>query len=376
MKLLPGLLDLVGAVIDHDRLQQHRAVVARRALSSGGRRSGSTASRRPRSSRSRRACRSARSSVAVVLEQHRHAILAGRPRAPARSRRHAARRRSSSSSRGSRSAPAAYTREAAPAGADLQHVILGRELELRADRARASPARPPRASLSATRRPRTSTSSSGPGTARTARCRGRSGPRSARARARACCAPASAPSAAPARAPARTPAAGWSRLATLQRGHARQRDEVVAVPQPVDVGLAEPEAAAQQVAVEARRAHVQLAPTAGCAPTSCPKSSRALALEHDQLAAAHAREQAQREPARERSAARRVDRAGALAVARAGRAEQRRRRVTVLMQRPRARPCALARALTAPCRRVRRRRRRERRARRRSPRSQVAGLAC
>ena len=27
MKLLPGLLDLVGAVVDHDRLQQHRAVV-------------------------------------------------------------------------------------------------------------------------------------------------------------------------------------------------------------------------------------------------------------------------------------------------------------------------------------------------------------
>ena len=54
------LLELVGAVVDRDRLEQHQPVRLEQLASSARRRCRSTASRPPRSSRSRRACRSAR----------------------------------------------------------------------------------------------------------------------------------------------------------------------------------------------------------------------------------------------------------------------------------------------------------------------------
>ena len=81
---------------------------------------------------------------------------------------------------------------------------------------------------------RTSTSSSRRGSARRARCRGRSGRRSARARGRACSRAAATPSAATAPS-----AAAAARAAVERRHRARrdphERDEVVAVPQAVHV---------------------------------------------------------------------------------------------------------------------------------------------
>ena len=77
--------------------------------------------------------------------------------------------------------------EAAPAGADLEHVVVGPELELARRPARAWRPTPPRASSPGARTARTSTSSSGRASARTARCRGRSARRCRGGCGAACC---------------------------------------------------------------------------------------------------------------------------------------------------------------------------------------------
>ena len=174
----------------------------------------------------------------------------------------ASRTRSSASSRCSREIVVVVTRqprvaaacsgEAAPAGADLQHVV-GRAAGRACRRCgRAWPATPPRASCRGARRSRPSTSSSRRASARTGRCRGRSGRRCPRARAAACCA-----RAAP-RPRCQGSRTGVMRAAELvdavqvARGDLDHRGHVGRVPQPVDVGLGHALAAAR--AARSRRA--------------------------------------------------------------------------------------------------------------------------
>ena len=289
MKLLAGLLDLVGAVLDHDRLQQHRAVVARAAPSSGGRTSGSTASRRPRSSRSRRACRSVPAQLAVVLAAAPSRGPAGPP-ARTRSRRVGVllARRSSWSSRGSRSARRRARRS-------------------RPSRCR-SRARGPRGRARASRRSRSSfasdaSSSVASGDSKTAHeyiivaveeqreelvaevvVRGdplaRAPGRVAREPAR--------PALRPGPAPARARAAGGRARATLRAAMRVSATRSSHSHSAVDVGLAEPDAAAQQLAVEARRAHLASRRAAGARRRRWPKHEP-LAAPSTQLELAAAR---------------------------------------------------------------------------------------
>ena len=183
---LARLLDLVGAVVDHDRLQQHRAVVAQqlRAAAEVGR---EVLPADGLDHLDRDELVVAALEVAVVLEQDRHAILQ-----PARA--HALGREGvlfAGDRRGRHPAAVVLGRvdgKPAPAGADLQHVVGGAEVELRADPLELRERGLFEGGLAASRRSRRSTSSSGRGTARTARCRGRSARRSAGASARSCCA--------------------------------------------------------------------------------------------------------------------------------------------------------------------------------------------
>ena len=144
-KLRAALLDLVEAVVDRDRLQQHQPV--------GGEQLAAAAEevvevlpadRLDHLDRDQLVVAAAQ--VAVVLEQDRDPVARGRPRATRcggqlvllagdRRRRH----------------PAAVLaggvdRQPAPAGADLQQVVLGAEPQPRGRSARASPAAPPRGS--------------------------------------------------------------------------------------------------------------------------------------------------------------------------------------------------------------------------------------
>ena len=65
--------------------------------------------------------------------------------------------------------------------------------------------------------------------------------------------------------------------AHVQRGEAGQRDEVRALPEAVHVGLAQPDAAAQQRPVEARRAHLARVTRNGRSGRACRRTSSALA---------------------------------------------------------------------------------------------------
>jgi hypothetical protein len=192
--------------------------------------------------------------IAVVLEQHAHAIAQAGPADPLgrvgvllggdRGRRHAA-----AVARGG------VLGEAAPAGADLEHVVRGRELELGAD-----PLELAQRGLLERGRGRVE---DGAGVHHRA-------VEELREQLVAEVVMGGDPLARPCGGVARQPAGGALKRsehggegatqpvdsAHVERADARQRDEVGAVPQPAGVGLAEPEAAAQEVAVEVRRVDV------------------------------------------------------------------------------------------------------------------------
>ncbi len=142
-------------------------------------------------------------------------------------------------------------REPAPAAADLEHVIVGAELELVADPLGAC-ARWASASgsLSAARRRRTSRSSSRRASARRARCRGRSGRR--------CCAGRGA-------SPLRRFGRGGARVrggrprgvrrprSALRSRSSKSADQIVGVPLVGHVRLAEPDRAARRDPAEEPR---------------------------------------------------------------------------------------------------------------------------
>ncbi len=229
----------------------------------------------------------------------------GRPRAPARPRIRAARGRSSSSSPGSRrsarrGSPARPSRCRSRAG--------GRRAAGRAAcrPARASPAAPPRGSPPARGTRRRSRPAARRGTTRTARCRGRSGRRcSRRAPARVFRGTSRPPAAAGRAAGGRDGASDRGRQFAGADPH--QRDQIVGRPEPVDVALAEPDAAAQRPPVGARV--TDLDPGAELR-SGRPEGELPPALGHLDPPAANSRQRAEQEPPRQRLAHGRAPGAG------------------------------------------------------------------
>ena len=131
MKLFAGLLDLVGAVVHRDRLQQHRAVGREQVAAALEERAEVLpADRLDHLERDELVVGAAQ--VAVVVEAEVDQVLdAGCAHASSGDVVLLAR------DRGGRDAAAARGRgvdgEAAPAGADLEHVVARAELELLAD---------------------------------------------------------------------------------------------------------------------------------------------------------------------------------------------------------------------------------------------------
>ena len=291
MKLFDGLLDLVGAVVDHDRLQQHRPVIGEqlRAAPEVGR---EVLPADGLDHLDRHELVVGASKVTVVLEQDRHAILQTE-------RAHALARVGvlfAGNRRGGHTAAVVLGRidgEPAPAGPDLQHMVGGRKVELCAD-----PLQLGERGLF----------QGGP-----RRVEDRAGVHHRGVE--------EAPEQLvpqvvmrgdlPARAADRVapqpahPALHWDQhrrehaaqgveRTNVQSGDAGQRDEVRALPQAVHVGLAQADAAAQERPVEARRAHLQGDPQR--AQGRCVAEGVALgALDEGQLTIVNATQQAQHE---------------------------------------------------------------------------------